>query len=169
MSGDHADIGNDAYVNGNVTGDVRVSGTLHVATTATVDSQVEANGGIVREAVAVPAPCDCSAGAAGFVDIAGAIAAAAGHNDDAAINLSPTALVSRFAGGDRRPAVRQFYLSDIHAEHRGHPGRTRRTLLAVGGDVTLDGGLVVQLDASAELDLLVSRRLTVSGSATFGA
>jgi len=169
MSGDHADIGMDAYVSGNVTGDVRVSGTLHAPTTATVDSQVEANGGVVREAVAVPAPCDCSAGAAGFVDIAGAIAAAAAHNDDAAINLAPTALASgAVPAAPLSLPCGTFYLTDIDADAAVTLAVHGRTLLAVGGDVQLNGGLSVQLDASAELDLLVSRWLTVTGG-TFGA
>jgi hypothetical protein len=169
MSGDHADIGMDAYVSGNVTGDVRVSGTLHAPTTATVDSQVEANGGVVREAVAVPAPCDCSAGAAGFVDIAGAIAAAAAHNDDAAINLAPTALASgAVPAAPLSLPCGTFYLTDIDADAAVTLAVHGRTLLAVGGDVQLNGGLSVQLDASAELDLLVSRWLTVTGGA-FGA
>lgn len=170
MSGDQADIGRDAYVSGNVTGDVRVSGMLHAPATATIDSQVRADGGVVREAVTIAPPCDCSAGAAGFVDIAGAIAAAAGHNDNAAINLSPTAL----AAGSAPTAplalpCGTFYLNDIDADAAVTLAVHGRTLLAVGGDVQLNGGLTIQLDASAELDLLVSRRLTVSGGATFGA
>jgi hypothetical protein len=169
MSGDQADIGRDAYVAGNVTGDVRVSGILHAPATVTIDSQVRADGGTVREAVTVAPPCDCSSGAAGFVDIAGAIAAAAGHNDNAAINLSPTALATGSAPAPLALPCGTFYLTDIDADTAVTLAVHGRALLAVGGDVQLNGGLTVQLDASAELDLLVSRHLIVSGGATFGA
>jgi hypothetical protein len=169
MSGDHADIGGDAYVSGNVAGDVRVSGILHAPATATLDSQVQANGGVVREPVTVPLPCDCTAGAAGFVDIAGAIAAAAGHNDNAAISLSPTALGQATTATTVPLPCGTFYLNDIDADAEVTLVVHGRTVLAVGGDVTLDSGLAVQLDPMAELDLLVSRRLTVSGGAPFGA
>jgi hypothetical protein len=168
MSGDHADIGGDAYVAGNATGDIRVDRALHIPASATVDSQVQASGGVVREAVTVAPPCDCSSGAAGFVDIAGAIAAAAAHNDNAAINLSPTVLASGSAPAPLALPCGTFYLNDIDADAAVTLMVHGRTLLAVSGDVQLNGGLAVQLDASAELDLLVSRRLTVTGAA-FGA
>jgi hypothetical protein len=167
MSGDHADIDGDAYVGGNVTGDVRVNGTLHVPTTATVDMQIQVP--IAREAITVAAPCDCSAGAAGFVDIAGAIATAAGRNDNASINLSPTALAPVTAQKVLELPCGTFYLNDIDADAGVTLVVHGRTLLAVGRDVALSSGLTVQLDPSAELDLLVSRWLTVSGSAPFGA
>ena len=44
-----------------------------------------------------------------------------------------------------------------------------RTLLAIGGDVTARAGFTVQLDPSAELDLLVGGQLIVTGGGTFGA
>lgn len=168
MSGDQADVGGDAFVAGNATGDIRISGALHTPSSATVDSQVQADNGIVREPVSVGAPCDCSSGAAGFVDIAGAITSAAGHNDDAAINLSPAVLASVTNATMVPLPCGTFYLSSISAEAEVTLMVHGRTLLAVGGDATFNSGLSVQLDPSAELDLLVSRHLTVSGAA-FGA
>ena len=111
-------------------------------------------------------PCDCSAG---FVDIAGAIAAAATTNADAAIGLQPTALADVTTPANIVLPCGVFYLADIDAEApvtlvvRGH------TLLAIGGDVTARAGFVVQLDPLAELDLLVGGQLIVTGGGTFGA
>src|SRR4029079_1712752 len=53
MRSDHADIGGDAYVNGNVTGDVRVSGTLHVPPGAKGDSAASGPTGDRTPAVTV--------------------------------------------------------------------------------------------------------------------
>ena len=88
LSDENVDVGADAFVNGNVSGRLRVNGTLHVPPGAQLTGGVEYTT-LVNEAITVSPPCDCSAG---FVDIAGAIAAAAATNADAAIGLQPTAL-----------------------------------------------------------------------------
>jgi hypothetical protein len=166
MHSDHADIGGDAYITGSVTGDVRVSGTLHVSPGATVDSAVEAATVDRSQPVSVAAPCDCSAG---FVDIAGAIATATTANADADIGLSPAALASVTAPMTIELPCGTFSLSDINATSSVTLAVHGRTLLAVAGDVTVRGGLTVQLDPAAELDLLVGGQLIASGGAAFGA
>ena len=59
LTASNADVALDGFVAGDVTGDVRITGTLHVPSTASVDSNVQA-AAIAREAVSVSPPCDCS-------------------------------------------------------------------------------------------------------------
>ena len=62
-----------------------------------------------------------------------------------------------------------FYLTEIDADAPVTLVVRGRTLLAIGGDVTARAGFTVQLDPSAELDLLVGGQLIVTGGGTFGA
>jgi hypothetical protein len=162
---ENADIAGDAFVDGNVTGRLRVTGTLHVPPGATLDSQAE-YGTLVNDApVTVTPPCDCGAG---FVDVAAAIAAAAASNADAAIGLSPTVLSIAPTATRIDLPCGTFYLDGIDtaavtvAVHG-------RALLAIGGNVATRANFVVQLDTGAELDLLVGGQLSVSAGGTFGA
>ena len=117
-------------------------------------------------AITVPPPCDCSAG---FVDVARAIAAAAATNADDAIGLQPTALADVTTPTSIALPCGVFYLTEIDAEAPVTLVVRGRTLLAIGGDVTARAGFTVQLDPSAELDLLVGGQLIVTGGGTFGA
>jgi hypothetical protein len=166
MRSDHADIGGDAYVNGNVMGDVRISGTLHVPPGATVDGAGDIPVVDSSQPVTVASPCDCGAG---VVDIAGAITAAVAHNADADIGLAPAALASVTTATSLTLPCGSFSLSTINATAPVTLIVHGRTLLAIDGDVTVRGGLAVQLDASAELDVLVGGNLIASGGGAFGA
>jgi hypothetical protein len=159
-----ADIETDAFIAGDVTGDVRVRGTLHVPTTATVNPGAEA-GAVTREPVAVPTPCDCSAG---FADVAGAIAAAAAAHGDDAARFSPDALAAVTAPARLDLPCGAFYLTGIDTGAAVTLAVHGRALLAVGGDVVLRGPVGVELDPSAELDLLVGGRLAAAGGHTLG-
>jgi hypothetical protein len=164
-SNDNADIGGDAYINGNVTGNVRVSGTLHVPAGATLGTGVE-KGALVNEAVAVPMPCDCRAN---FVETTDAITAAAASNADAALGLSPTELESVLLPKIIELSCGSYYLTSIDATAAVTLVVHGRALLAVAGDVTIRNGFAVQLDPSAELDLLIGGRLATQNGGTFGA
>ena len=165
LSDQNVDVGTDAFVNGNVSGRLRVTETLHVPPGAQLTGGVE-YATLVNEAITVSPPCDCSAS---FVDVARAIAEAAATNADAAIGLQPTALADVTTTTSIALPCGIFHLTEIDAEAsvtlvvRGH------TLLAVDGDVTARAGFTVQLDPSAELDLLVGGQLIVTGGGTFGA
>jgi len=162
---DNADIGGDAYINGNVTGNVKISGTLHAPTGAALGSGVE-YATLVSEAVTVSPPCDCSAG---FVDVAGAIAAAATSNADGAIGLQPTALASVTTPKIVELSCGTYYLTAVDATAAVTLVVHGRALLAVAGDVTARNGFAVQLDPNAELDLLIAGGLTTRNGGTFGA
>jgi hypothetical protein len=165
---DNADIAGDAYVSGNVTatgsGRFRVAGTLHVPAGAMLTG-VE-TGATVNEPVSVAPPCDCGAP---FVDIAAAVAAAATANANSAIALAPSRLADVTAPAAIDLSCGTFYLDELDAAAPVTINVHGRALLAVGGDVTTRAGLTVQLDPAAELDLVVSGQLIVSGGGAFGA
>lgn len=167
MYSDNATIGTDAFINGDISGgSVTIAQTLHVPPTATLSGDVR-YAAIVRETVATPNPCDCSAG---FVDVAPAIGAAAASNADAAIGLAPTALA---VPGATPPPIELFcgtyFLTSIEATAPVTLAVHGRALLAVAGNVTLGNAFTVTLDSSAELDLLVGGHLTTGSSAVLGA
>jgi len=160
-----SDVGGDAFVAGALSGDVRISGTLHVPAGVVVGPQVQA-ASVAREAVVVAPPCDCSAG---FVDVAGAIALAAATNGDAAAGLSPSALENVVAPTRIDLPCGTTLLEDIDAQAKVTLAVHGRALLAVPGDVVVRAGFDVALDPGAELDLLVGGRLAESGAgAGFG-
>jgi hypothetical protein len=162
----NADIGADAFVAGDVTGSVRVSGALHVPTSATLGSDVQA-GSIVREPVTVAPPCDCSTGAA---VAAAAIASAAAANGNAAIGLASDALAGVTAPLRLDLPCGVFHVDGIDAAASITLAVHGRALLAVAGDVDVDADVTVELDPAAELDLVVGGRLSIGGAGvTFGA
>lgn len=164
MLASNTDVALDAFVAGDVTGDVRVTGTLHVPSGATVDPKVQA-GAIVVEPVSVDLPCDCSDG---FAQVTTAITAALGSNGNVAAGIASDRLASATAAATLDLPCGTFYLSAIDTPAALTLAVHGRTLLAVGGDVNLGGGLNVALDDGAELDLLVGGRLTTSGASTIG-
>jgi hypothetical protein len=165
MLASNADLLANAYVAGDVSGSVRVTDTLFVPVGASVGADVQAHPLVTGAVAPLLAPCDCGDG---FVNVAGAITAAATSNGNAAAGFSAGALsgVSTATSLDLRCGV--FYLSAVSSSAlitltvHGH------VLLAVAGSVVLGGGLTVMLDQSAELDLLVGGWLTASGG-TVGA
>jgi hypothetical protein len=164
MLASNADVALDGFVAGDVTGDVRITGTLHVPATATVDPKVQASATIV-EPVSVAAPCDCSDG---FAQVATAIAAAMAGNGDSAAGIAVDRLATLTAAATLDLPCGTFYLSTIDAPAALTLAVHGHVLLAVGGDVDLGGGLNVALDDGAELDLLVGGRLATSGGSTIG-
>src|SRR6185312_3038829 len=168
LSSGQADLLGDAYINGYVSGDVNVSGTLYVPTTFDVGSDVEAKAispGPVSFSAPWP-PCDCSPG---FVNVASAIMTAGMDNGDEAVGLDPNVLAMVSSATRLTLGCGTYFLNSIGATAPITLAVHGHTLLAVGGNVSLTGGLnVVFDDSSAELDLLVNVWLNISGG-TVGA
>jgi hypothetical protein len=165
----NASFSSDAFVNGVISGQVQVDGTLHVPTTADLGPQVQAKS-VVTGAVSVSPPCDCTAGSAGFVDLLSAMKTASTSNNDAAARLDPDALFMVQISQTVDLSCGTYYLSQIQASAPVTLAVHGRALLVVAGDVKVMGGdLAVNLDAGAELDLLVGGWLLVSGGGTIGA
>jgi hypothetical protein len=165
MLSSNADVAADAYVGGNVSGPVRVTGVLHVPAAAAIGADVEA-AATSREAVSVAAPCACGAD---FVDLASGLAAALAANQDVAAGISPDALANVTAPARLELGCGATWLSAIGAQAAVTLAVHGRAVLAVGGDVSVRAGLAVVLDPGAELDLLVGGHLQASGAgATLG-
>jgi hypothetical protein len=159
-----ADLLGDAYVNGDISGMVKVSGTLFVPPTVTVGSNVEAPM-VSPGPVSVSDPCDCSDG---FVDVADAITTAELDNGDAAAGFDPNALAMVSIATQLSLGCGTYFLNAIGATAPITLAVHGRTLLAVANSVSLGSGLTVALDSSAELDLLVGGWINTSGG-TIGA
>jgi hypothetical protein len=164
-SGGAVDIGEDAYAGGDIQGIVIVSGTLYLdpkAATALADISASYT---VRQAVSVAPPCDCGPN---VVDVAGAIAAAVAHNDDASAGFAPDRLAAVTTSTVLDVPCGTYALSSIDTQQSLFLAVHGRALLAVSGDVVLRAGFTVALDPGAELDLLVGGRLLTSGSNAIG-
>ncbi|MCC6994405.1 MAG: hypothetical protein IT370_07235 [Deltaproteobacteria bacterium] len=165
-SASEVQVGGDAFVAGDVAGQVKVTGVLHVPTAATVAAGVT-SASVLREPVSVAAPCDCSAGAGIDPVRVAAAASAASGNDNASIGLDAGALVRSDEEQLELPCGR-FHLTSIDLEREVELRVHGRTVLVVSGDVMLREKLDVVLDAGAELDLVVAGTLRLSGGAHLG-
>jgi hypothetical protein len=165
MLSSSADLLSDAYIGAAITGQVQVRGTLHVPSSADVGPDVQADP-VVTEAVSVAAPCDCRDS---FVDLATAMNNASAVNNDAVAGLDADVLSNVTVSQRLDLACGTYYLSSIQASAPITLAVHGRVLLAVEKDVALKGGgLTVNLDRSAELDLLIGGWLTASGGGTIG-
>jgi hypothetical protein len=160
----NTDVGVNAYVAGDVSGDVRIRGELYASPTSSVGSAVQATA-IERELVSIAAPCDCSLN---FVNPPAAVAMANNQNADALHGFSPNALMPVIAPTTFDLDCGTFFLSAIDASAPLTIAVHGNALLAVGGDVSIRNGLSVMLDPGASLDLVIGGHLNVSGGGTFG-
>jgi len=158
-------VAGDAYVNGAISGTLRIDGLLHQPAGAGMSPALLPESSIVREAVSVAPPCDCSSS---FVDLTGAIAASVAHNDDAIVGLDPNALAAETTAINVEVTCGVYVLSAIDAQKSLSFSVHGRALVVVTGDVVIRGGLTVVLDPNAELDLLVGGRLVSSGGNPIG-
>lgn len=158
-----ATIGQDAYVNGGILGQPSVNGRLFIPNGQSTGAAT-VTGGVVRQPVSVAPPCDCSTP----LPIADIVKAMATGNDNAAVSLSPDRLKN--TGGDtvlELPCGR-YFLSSISTTGSLLIRLSGRTVIFVDGDVRLNGGATFELAPGAELDLLATGNLELTGSSTFG-
>lgn len=157
-------IGRDIVVAGNAqaSGAVRVGGTIHAANGSTVMG-LSADGGIVRSAVTVAAPCDCS----NPIDVGAIVTFFQSVSDNAARNVSPTALTGSTMVNQTLECGRYFFQGisssgSVRLRTRG------RVVIAVQGDVTTSNGFELVPEAGSQIDLFISGNLTFSNSSTIG-
>jgi hypothetical protein len=158
-------VSGDAYVNGSISGPLTVDGVVHQPPGARTDSASISESAVRREAVPVPAPCDCSSA---FVDLPAALAAAISRNDNAVAGLAMDELAALSGATTVTTTCGTFALSAINAPRSLVFAVHGRVLVAVTGDVIVRGGLVVVLDPDAELDLLIGGQLVASGGNPLG-
>ncbi|MCC7383719.1 MAG: hypothetical protein IT384_17895 [Deltaproteobacteria bacterium] len=162
-------IGRNAFVNGDVSGRYNITGDLTVPPTATVSAATRSNlGGALRRA-AIPPLQPCACGADEILDIPGLTEFGRTHNDNAVNDVITSTTWATGAGPDviTLPCGR-YYLTEIQ-----HPrGLTiiaeDRTVLYVDGDMTIGGGLNLDLQPGAEIDLFVAGSLSVQAAARLG-
>lgn len=161
-----------------VGGAARVGGTIDVGSLGVAGALTTAPGAIVTGAVtaatrvtatvAVPPPCRCDPDE--VLDVAQVVADHRLVNHDAALGLAPDAYAD--VAGDvmlELPCGR-YYLDRIQTTAGGSVTirATGRTVLLIGGDVTLDGDLTVEVAPGAELDLFISGFLNLPGAVRLG-
>ena len=163
-------IGRDAFVGGDVTSvNLTVGRTLTLpaaaALTITGTDQVAA---VARAPVSVSPPCACAPGQ--LVDIAGYVDAQRAFNHDADVGLDPATLATLPADRSVTLPCGRFYLTGVGGQGTASLTitATGRTALFVAGDVSLRGGLDVELAAGAELDFFVGGMLIVDGPLHLG-
>lgn len=147
-------VGEEAFVDGDVVGRMDIGGVLHVPPGAFVSSSVSAKE-VVEQPITVDPPCRC--GLDPVIDFASIISEKAMQNGNARAALGPDSLVKGASTIDL--GCGEFFVNSIVAgpelELRVHG----RTALYVAGDVMLDDGLRVTLDAGAQLDLVIGGSL----------
>jgi hypothetical protein len=155
-------VSGDASVGGDVTGQVVVSQTqkLYTSATSMVASSVQAT--VVREPVTVAPPCNCAAGPA--FDVAAAVEARRTTNNNDLLP-SETLLDDLQTTQTLELSCGEYYLDQIRTESagaltllvRGHVG------IFVAHNVSLGANLVVMLDPGATLDLVVAGEFLTTG------
>jgi hypothetical protein len=161
-------VGGDARIAGDVRlAGLRVGGTLRLPEAAALELADGVLPSTLRTAVQVAAPCSCS----NPVDVGALIDAARSDNDNAAIGLEPQ-LGLRTFDSERSLALPcgRYYVAQIYA--------ARPIALRVSGRVELyidqrivseqAGGLSIELDSGAELDLFLRGGITSAGPLRIG-
>jgi hypothetical protein len=155
-------IAGDAYANGDVSGRFLVNGALHVPDVAAIAPATRARE-IVREQVAVDDPCPCSAGPA--FDVGAAVAARKARNANDALAFPVSLLAGASSNLTLEWGCGEYYVPEISSGDsaaltfrvHGH------VAIFVEGDVQLGNNLLVDLDAGAELDLVVTKSFDMTG------
>jgi len=148
-------------------GDVTVGGTLHVPAGAPIDVTGARNFGTPVGAPFQVAPaCDCEPSQ--FVDVAGIVATYQAHNDDAALNISPTVLENVQADVTMVLPCGRVYLTQIAANQASiHLSAPQRVALFVGGDISTSD-FEIDVTPGGELDLFVAGTVSVRGAFLVG-
>ncbi len=159
-------VGGGAQIAGDVTVDsIDVGGALITPEGVDVSGTVRA---MTRETadVNVPPPCRCD----DAVDVEAVIAEHAVVNHDAEIDLDARDLTGIDGDTELDLPCGRFYLDEIQGQTAGNVTIRAggRTALFVGGNITLQQDLVIELAAGAELDLFVAGNIQVAGVSTLG-
>jgi hypothetical protein len=158
-------IGADAYANGDVTKGISIGGKLYVPSGAQVG--VTPAGGVVREPVSFPPPCDCAADQ--LVPIAAMVQAhASPNNDNAAIGLDENLPVASNAPARLDLPCGSYYLASIHHSVPITIWAHGHTALYVGGDVQSSDDIAFGVDPTGSFDIFIGGALSTSAKLTIG-
>ena len=160
-------IGQNAFIDGDVTGRFEIGGDLNVPISALVDARVTVVGTTTRGVIPTVTPCRCDPSE--LVDVGGFVTWGALHNDNAMV---PTFMSTAWESGGG-PDLIELGCGRYYVTHIAHPGSltiraTDRVVLFVDGDIDVQANLTVEIEPGAELDLFIAGGLAASGAATIG-
>jgi hypothetical protein len=185
-AGDRLDIGGDLDCGGplgrssspiTVDGSARIAGaldvgSLDVAGSLTTPPEVTVPPEVTAQtrqtaAVSVPDPCACDDR---VLDVAAVVAAHKDANHDDDIGITPASWAAISGDATFEVPCGRFYLDEIRGTGNGTVTlrAVGRTAIFVGGNVSLDQSLVIEVAADAELDLFIDGTIQVSGAIKLG-
>jgi hypothetical protein len=158
-------VADDAFVDGNVSGNVQIGGTLHIPSGDTASGGVT-DKAVVNEPVSVPPPCDCTM--KGLLPIASWIATAKATNDNARIGLSPTALQNPAGDIHLDLPCGSYYLSGINSGNSVTVAAHGNTALFIDGNVSASSSIAFVLDPTAQFDVVIGGTIQASSGLVIG-
>lgn len=156
-------VDGDVYAAADVS-NLDIGGTLFIPATSNVGADVTAQGGVVTGPVAVSPPCDCEESR--LLDIAGIIADAKAHNDNAQIGLSPQALSQLSTPTRLDLPCGRYFLQEIGASRAVTIAVHGRTALFIEQSIAGSDSIVFDVAPGAELDVFVGGSISISTSHT---
>jgi hypothetical protein len=157
-------VSDDAYVNGNIGGNVAIGKTLYQPAADTRAAGVT-YGTLVNQAVTVPQPC---CGPQDQVPVAAIVAGAAGKNDDATAGFAPDVLVQGSTVERLDLPCGNYYFTEIAPQHALTIVAHGHTAIYVQGSVTASNPITITLDPGMTLDVFVAGSIDVSQVLTLG-
>jgi hypothetical protein len=164
-SGPMLQVGADAWMANGIqtSGNVTITGTLHVPTGAPVSIGGQESVGTTDNApVDVPAACDCAP--QDLVDIAGFVETYRTTNDDAAANIDPTMLENVTTALTATIPCGRIFFTKVGATAPIHLTIQGRAALFIGGQLSTISDFVVDVPSGSELDLFIESGVAVGGS-----
>jgi hypothetical protein len=153
----------DAYVAGNITGDMSVAQTLYQPTGKSTGGI--SYGKLVNQAVTVKPPCDCTTP----IPVGAMVTYAKTHNDNAAAGLDPAELTT--AGHPARIDLScgQYYLTGFSLSSPVAIVAHGNTAIFIDGDVNANALLTMTIaDGTSQLDVFVSGTIVATSETTIG-
>jgi hypothetical protein len=158
-------IGEDAWVGGELSGTIEITGDLHVPDCGGVPGDVT-SASCIAEAVSVPAPCACDA--ADLIPIGDIVDfyAMPANNDNMTVSLLPDVFTT--SGGPRRLDLPCGYYHLDAIEGAVTIAAHGRTALFISGNVEAGSAMAFVVDPGATLDVYVAGTLSASASLRVG-
>jgi len=154
-------VGFDAFVDGDISGNIDIGGTLHTA--GNVSGGVT-YGALDTTAATVDPPCRCDE----QVPVGTIVSNYQVNNDNALINLQPDALINPPGKLYVELPCGIYYLDGITTNSELTIVATGRVALMIGGNVSLSNSFQMLPAPGAELDVFVAGQFTASGEMALG-
>jgi hypothetical protein len=157
-------VSDDAYVNGNIGGNVSIGMTLYQPTSNTRAANVT-YGALVSGSVSVPPPC---CGPSDQVPVTAIVAGVAGANDDATAGFADTVLAKGSTVQRLDLPCGNYYFTEIRPDRPLTIVAHGHTAIYVQGDVSSSNPLEITLDPGMTLDVFIAGTIDVSQVVTLG-